>query len=374
MKCQICDKEYKQISKHLSTHNISPKEYYDKYLKQPNEDICPVCGKSNNFKGLTKGYTHHCSLKCKGKDPEVKHKVEQTCLERFGSINVYSSNYGREKVKSTMLNKYGTDNPQKIKSVKEKTKQTKLEKYGSETYNNSEKAKQTCLDKYGVKNPYQIPEVKEKSRKNLHSEESDNKRKQTLLKHHGVTSPLLIPDVVNKAQKNSHTPEALEKQKQTNLERYGVECPFQREDVIEKTHSEEVKQKRRQTLHKNGTYGKSQAEDKCYDLLQSIFPNAVHHYTSDIYPFECDMYVPELDLYIECHFFWTHGGHFFDKNNPEDLATVEEWKSKHTNFYDSAIQNWTVRDLEKLECAHRNNLNYLVFWSEKEFLDWLKTI
>lgn len=119
-------------------------------------------------------------------------------------------------------------------------------------------------------------------------------------------------------------------------------------------------------MFKNGN--SSSSEDRCYDIIKSIFPSTKRPYKSEQYPYLCDFYVPELDLYIECHFFWTHGGHFFDKNNPEDLAIVEEWKSRNTNFYNSAIQNWTVRDLEKLECAYKNNLNYLVCWSEEEFI------
>lgn len=137
--------------------------------------------------------------------------------------------------------------------------------------------------------------------------------------------------------------------------------------------SDEFKAKRRKTLHEHGTYGKSQAEDRCYDLLQSIFPNAIHHYTSDVYPFECDMYVPELDLYIECNFFLSHGGHFFDENNPEDLKTLEKWKSKHTKFYDIAIHIWTESDIKKRDIAIKNNLNYIVFWTEQGFIDWINT-
>lgn len=299
-----------------------------------------------------------------------REKCKKTVQERYGVDNVYASKEVLEKKKQLYIKHYGVDNPLKSKEIRDKIKKTNIEKYGTENPNafGTKKYKQSMINKYGVENSYQIPKVKEKCLQNLHSEKSDNKRKQTLLKRYGVTSPFLIPDVVDKAQKNSHTLEALEKQKQTNLERYGVGCAFQREDVIEKTHSEEAQQKRRQTLHKNGTYRKSQTEDRCYDLLHSIFPNAIHHYTSIVYPFECDFYVPELDLYIECHFFWTHGGHFFDSNNSEDIKVLEEWKSRHTDFYDNAIQNWTVRDLEKLECAHKNNLNYLICWSEKEFM------
>ena len=60
-RCAICNKEYKNFGVHLKSHNISPKEYYDKYLKKnENEGICPVCGKETTFISLGEGYRYHC--------------------------------------------------------------------------------------------------------------------------------------------------------------------------------------------------------------------------------------------------------------------------------------------------------------------------
>ena len=42
-------------------------------------------------------------------------------------------------------------------------------------------------------------------------------------------------------------------------------------------------------------------------------------------------------------------------------------KSKHTKYYDNAIQTWTVRDVKKRECSQNNKLNYIVFWNLDEF-------
>lgn len=43
--CQICKKETVPLGMpgHLRKHNMSTKEYYDKYLKKSNEGICYVC-------------------------------------------------------------------------------------------------------------------------------------------------------------------------------------------------------------------------------------------------------------------------------------------------------------------------------------------
>lgn len=68
-------------------------------------------------------------------------------------------------------------------------------------------------------------------------------------------------------------------------------------------------------------------------------------------------------MYIECNFSWTHGGHFFNSSSKEDNAVLDYWRSKNSKYYDNAMYTWTVRDVAKRECAKRNHLNYVVFWT-----------
>ena len=69
--CQICGKEYKSIqplSKHITSfHNMSKQLYYDKYMKQLNEGICPVCNRPTNFYGMNRGYNTYCCKSCQVK-------------------------------------------------------------------------------------------------------------------------------------------------------------------------------------------------------------------------------------------------------------------------------------------------------------------
>lgn len=71
IKCEICGNEYENkngFGKHLFlTHNIHTKEYYDKYLRKPDEGICPICGKETTFRGDWK-YLKFCSYKCAHKN------------------------------------------------------------------------------------------------------------------------------------------------------------------------------------------------------------------------------------------------------------------------------------------------------------------
>lgn len=71
-KCEICGKELSSIvglSVHLTKeHDISKKEYYDKFLKKEAEGKCYFCGNDAIFKDIKKGYHKICnSKKCLGR-------------------------------------------------------------------------------------------------------------------------------------------------------------------------------------------------------------------------------------------------------------------------------------------------------------------
>ena len=83
-----------------------------------------------------------------------------------------------------------------------------------------------------------------------------------------------------------------------------------------------------------------------------------------MYPFNCDFYFPDSDLYLEINAHWTHGGHPFDSTNKDDLLLLEQWKKKNTEFYNNAVIVWTVRDVLKRDTAKKNNLNYLEVFTD----------
>lgn len=398
VKCLECGREFKNnnsLSKHIGTH-MTQEQYFDKYLRtSEQEGKCVICGKPTRFRNFS--YSACCSQSCRNtwinqnrskeerqklskkiskscRTEEVMSKIKQTNIERYGVPYTTQNSDVQEKRRQTCQEKYGTDYSFQAESVKKKIQQSIHEHYGEEGLGATEvrqKTIATCQERYGTNNGGA-------------SQQAQEKIKKTTLEHYGVESSFQADEVKDKIKKTFQErygvdyvgqAEVVKKKiAKTTLERYGVRCQYQRSDLRAKLYDPEVIAKKYETKRKNGTFNASKPEDRCYALLKSIYHNAKHHYTSDVYPFECDMYVPELDLYIECHFFWTHGGHFFDKNNPEDLAKVEKWKSKHTKFYDRAIYNWTVRDLEKLKYAYKNNLNYLVCWSEEEFNYYIKAI
>ena len=77
-------------------------------------------------------------------------------------------------------------------------------------------------------------------------------------------------------------------------------------------------------------------------------------------------------MYIECNYHWTHGGHRFDPNNQDDIDKLNKWKEKYESsnhqMCGGGIKTWTIRDTKKFEYTNKNNLNYLVFYNEKDFI------
>lgn len=135
-----------------------------------------------------------------------------------------------------------------------------------------------------------------------------------------------------------------------------------------------------ETRRKNGTMNTSKPEDDAYDLLVDVFGRDCieRQYVSDVYPFHCDFHVESevVSCYIEMNLHWTHGGHYFDSSDTADIEELCRWRRAYENgseYYGSAINTWTQRDLLKRDTAIEQRLNYLVFWDNdlKDFKEWL---
>ena len=390
--CLECGREFTNmniLSRHIGTH-MTQEEYFDKYLrKSEQEGKCIICGKPTKFRNFS--YSNCCSQSCRNtwinqnrsaeerqklsekireshKTEKVLEKTRQTNIAKYGVPYTTQNIDVQEKRRQTCQEKYGTDYSFQAEEVKEKIQQSIHNRFGElglKAPEVREKTRNTCQERYGTTNGGASKQAKEKSKK-------------TTFEHFGVESSFQAQEVKDKIKQTcqskygvdyaSQSKEFQQKVAKTNLRKYGVRCQFQRPDLREKLTDKDVIAKKYETKRKNGTFNASKPEDNCYKLLQSIFPNAIHHYTSDVYPFECDMYVPELDLYIECNFFWTHGGHFFDPNNPQDIEKLNRWKSRGSKFYEIAARVWAESDVAKLDCVLKNGLNYLVCWTEEEFI------
>lgn len=294
------------------------------------------------------------------------------------------------KKKQSLIDKYGFDNPMKIDDFKKKAQVTCLSRYGSTSPLGSDeirnKGKITSLEKYGVEH-------------HILADEVVAKRYETTMKHYGVKNVFERADFQEKIRQTNKkkygheyvlsSDKIREKINQTNILRYGGVAPMCSESVREKaeitcnkkygfnhpSQSKEIMDKINFSKKNNGSHGSSDSEEIMLQKLISIFGefDVEYQYFSEKYPFLCDFYIKSLDLYIELNATWTHGHHWFDINNQSDIDLIKVWKSKHTKYYDNAVDNWSNRDLLKMNYAKKNKLNYLVFWDcdLKDFDLWV---
>ena len=127
IKCDICGmkcKSFHGLGKHIKTHLLSCKQYYDKYIKIFEcEGLCDVCGKETTFQSITNGYQKYCSCKCsaigypKFTNPEIISKIKKSNLKKFGVDNPFKSAKIQTQIQKTNIRKYGADNPSKNKKV-----------------------------------------------------------------------------------------------------------------------------------------------------------------------------------------------------------------------------------------------------------------
>ena len=327
--------------------------------------VCKWCGGHVSFNGYHKGSMHYsacCCSSCHAK--YTKDKRFETNIKKYGRKNFGSA----EKVKEYWISHYGVDNPAKTDFVKKKMRETNLRKYGFNCSSKSEivkeKTKQTCLKRYGVEYAGQIEEAKEKSKK-------------TCLEKYGseyyIGSKDCLEKTIEFSKQNynvdwfTKSEEIKNKAKKTMLRRYGVEysmqIPKNKEYMSYLMSSYEMQERRYNTMKRNHTFNSSSTEEELFLYIKSRFPKVVRQYKDkNRYPYFCDFYIPELDYFIELQGYYTHGKHPFDPNSNEDLQLIEYYKKKYGEDC-QPITIWSIKDVEKRECAKRNNLNFKEVWS-----------
>lgn len=302
-----------------------------------NIDIVPICKYCNTrklvFKSFNKGYLDHCK--------------DKHCVVLAIKNHTYQNN----------LIKYGVLHTSQLESVKNKMKQTCLDKYGVEYVSQSKqiqsKISNNNFHKYGVLSTSQLDDVK-------------NKMKQTCLIRYGTVCSV-----------NGDTQQ--QKSKQTSLIKYGTEYP---------TQSNIVKEKIDNSLRKHKTFRTSKDEELSYIELLKYFDedDIIRQYKDDRYKNEnnrrwnCDFYIKSLDLFIECNYSDFHHFKPFDKTDENDLKELNRLKEKSKKVhiqrnckkcrYDTEIYVWTKLDVNKRNVAHKNNLNYLEFYTLKDFKNY----
>lgn len=131
-----------------------------------------------------------------------------------------------------------------------------------------------------------------------------------------------------------------------------------------------------ETKRKNGTFTTSKPEKYIKQLLENKFSKVHYQYKSNLYPYNCDFYIEDIDLYIEYNGNWTHGFMPYIKDDEKCKQQLSKWLEKacYSKYWQTAVTVWTKSDVEKLQTFKRNNLNYKIFYNYIDFKEWYDTI
>ena len=356
--------------------------------------FCPICGKF--ITKIVRKDWFYAKACCEEHSAQLAIiNAQKTNIERYGHKSPMHNANIQEKVHENWKNK----SKEEIDNHVDKIKNAKLKIHNDKNYNNRELAKETCLKRYGVENPLQIEKIKEKV-------------KNTNLERYGTVAPIQNPVVKAKIEKTTkerygtskigHVKEIRdkinntmnekygghglksnvikEKVKNTNLERYGVPYPTldleimkkARQTCIEKYNSKyplqnkEIYHKTINAKKENGTLNTSHNfEDMLVQYLKDTYPQytILTQYNEDPrYPYMCDCYIKELDLFIEFQGSYFHNWRPFDYS----AAHIKEYEEMiaYGGQKETIANVWRYKDTEKRECARRNNLNYLEYWEK----------
>ena len=226
---------------------------------------CPICGKKTPFgKRWSQGFNVTCSKECKKEydritlknnirklsTDEVKEKRKRTCLERYGTENVFQNEDVKKKIRRTLMDRYSVEHPSQNPSIRYKMKKTSIERYGVPFYTQTEeyleRSKNTCMEKYGKEYYFQ-------------SSDCRSRAESLYMRKYGVPCNLMSPEVK-------------ERIKETNIRLYGVEYPMQNSSIRRKSLSGKVmtspEKKMNEFLRNRGFEFEYQymCNDKCFDF------------------------------------------------------------------------------------------------------------
>lgn len=217
--------EYKKIENfNVNFNGIKWGQKLYNYINDIQSHPICICGNCVKFIKFGKGYNKYCSSKCRYNDENLKNKIKDSFINKYGVDNPLKSEKIKEKRKLNFIEKYGVEHQSQIEFIKEKKRKTNLEKYGYTTnllhVDTKNKAIKTCKEKYGVNHNSQSKIIKER-------------KKQLCLSKHNVENYF-------------QTIEFKKKSKNTCLCKFGVEHTSKSEEIRNK----QLKTKKKNILKK----------------------------------------------------------------------------------------------------------------------------
>jgi hypothetical protein len=373
-KCKFCNKEvyHNRFRSHIiDNHDITPQEYFDQFILDDIKNKTCVCGKEKKFLNVVQGYAKTCG------NEECAHKAyEQTCMERYGCKNGAQLESTQEKMRATCVEKYGVTHANKRPEFKEKMHKAYKIKHQDpelgEIKRANNKRKETCLKLYGVDNTFKSEEIKTKIKSTTRirhgvenisqSEEAKDKKLQKVIKKTGSKNPF-----TKEERKKGNIVKA-----QKSFKLYldsnffeGRVTPLFHLDIYEGGKNKyrwkcamcnhEFKERFKGTIPlcpKCFPYGKgsSKWEREVFDFVSSYVPTEhnIRFYYKGKKFYELDIFIPSLNIGIECDGVKHHSERFGGKDKNYHINKTNFFKEKGIKVYHFYDIEWASKqDLVK---------------------------
>lgn len=280
------------------------------------------CNKSTNFLTYTTGYSETCCNKCAQLNPSTISKIRNTNNKKYGCDYGLSNKEIIEKKKQTCIKNYGVDNPTKSKFILEKIKTSNKEKYGVDWILRDQcKKENSIIKKYGVKNIQQSNIFKLKTSITRRSIFYDSLLNSDRLKNK-VTPLFSKEEYIN----NGYYSNFKFKCKTCNTEFF--DC-LEDGDIPRCT-----------TCYKQS----SVFEEELYNFIKLQTGLEIKRRFKDlINPYEIDIYIPDINLAIECNGLYWHGEINGGKDKKYHLNKTQLCEKKGTRLIHIFEDEWLFK-------------------------------
>ena len=276
--CVLCGKEFMSAS------------YNSKLCPDKHFLTCKVCGKPFEITEFYQIDRQTCSNECRYKlsprtfstnSAEHLAKTRKTMLDRYGYANAMQIPEVKERVRQACMTKYGVSSFTKTPQFIEASIKTNRERYGTDWYMQTDKYKnsviQTCLSRYGVTNPSMSASA--------------------------IADKMTCPEKLDELMQFRANPK-------TYIEDHFEVTPTLRQLAdrcgIKESSVSYILRACNLSYMVNADY--SRMEDEVFEFLVPYLgvSNIVRNTFQVIKPYELDIYIPGLNFAIECDPTWTH--------------------------------------------------------------------
>ena len=325
----------------------------------------PNCTNITKFKTFTVGYADTCCCKCAQLNPDTIAKIKQSNLTKYGTEYGIQSATVKQKSIDSVLFKYGVDNISKVDSIKDKKKDTCLKNHGVDYFLRKQDVKENSVfKKYGVKNVQQSYDIKQKTIVTRRGDFYDSLFTTNRLKDLAI--PLF--------NKDEYINNGLYKKYKFKC----IKCNTEFLDCLE-----DGDLPRCTTCYKSN----SSFQMEVYDYIKSLIDEStiVTNCKTIVPNRDIDIYIPHLNLAIECDGLYWHGEISGNKDKNYHLNKTkccedkgihcihifeDEWmlkkdivKSKLKNYLhkNSTVyaRNCIIKQLNNIDCQEFLNNNHI---------------